>query len=130
MKSPREYQNEIRTHRRLGHQRVELAKSKAGVLEAGVSELGTAQLRTVAAVWLLEELKKKVLARNTVLGNIHRNAAHSDAPRLLRMYQTDVDMFLWVITCCGLIEIDEQAQRISAVPEDMRDTFSRVLSAR
>lgn len=78
-------------------------------------------------MWLLEELKKKVMARNTVLGNIHRDAASSDASRFLRMYQTDVDMILWVMTCCGLVEVDEQVQRIAAVPSDMRDTFSRVL---
>jgi len=114
-----------------GHRGVELAKSKAGVLKAGVLDAGAdLPTRAVAGMWLLEELKKKVMARNTVLGNIHRDAASSDAPRFLRMYQTDVDMILWVMTCCGLVEVDEQVQRIAAVPSDMRDTFSRVLGRR
>lgn len=109
---------------------VELAKPKAGVLKAGAGEVGNAPLRAVAGLWLIGELRKKAMARNTVLGNIHRNAASSDAAQFLRMYQTDVDMFLWVMTCCGLVEVDEQAQRIAAVPSDMRDTFSRVLGRR
>lgn len=122
--------NQVGKNRRAGNRVGGAGDLEAGVSNAGAGEIGNAPLRAVASVWLLEELKKKVMARNTVLGNIHRDAASSDAPRFLKMYQTDVDMLLWVVTCCGLVEVDEQAQRIAAIPSDMRDTFSRVLGRR
>lgn len=113
------------------YQEAEAGVPRAGVLKAGVSGAGgNSPLRAVASVWLLEQIKKKVEYRNTILGNINRSSASMDAPVLLRQHQVDLDMLLWVVTCCGLVEIDEQAQRIAAVPSDMRDTFSRVLGRR
>lgn len=114
-------------NRRAGHQGVELAKSKAGVLRAGVLAPAGTALRATAAVFLLTELKDKVSRRNTMLENVQRGIVTSEGRVLIRGRQLDIDTILWIITCCGLVEVDEQAQRIAACPEDCRATLSEVL---
>lgn len=110
-----------------GHQGVELAKSKAGVSRAGVSSRRIGELRAEATFLLMEELRQKINDRNLTLQNIIRNQSDSQSEYQVRARQLDIDTILWIITCCGLVEVDEQAQRIAACPEDYRATLSEVL---
>lgn len=114
-------------NRGAGDRRDGAGVSSAGSLRAGVSSGQPDRVRVVAASFLLTELQRKVGSRNTALRNVLNGLKLSECRDLIKMFQTDVDTILWIITCCGLVEIDERARRDAACPEDLRATLSDVL---
>jgi hypothetical protein len=68
--------------------------------------------------------------RNSILRNIHNDTAASNAVVRLKARQDEVDAILWLMTCAALVEADERLRALAACPDDMKETFARVLSAR
>lgn len=131
MKSPREYQGEID---RLGANRgAGAGNPRAGVSEAGVLPLpvaGTGDCRREANKLLIELLTVKTVDRNNLLRNVQIGLSIIHSAKRACALQWEIDALLWMMTCCGLVEIDEEARRIAACPKHLCNTLSEVLGTR
>lgn len=111
----------------------ELANQKAGVLGAGVSApaiAGIGDCRREANKLLIELLTIKAVDRNNFLRNVQIKLSIIYSTKRAQRLQSEIDALLWMMTCCGLVEIDDEARRIAACPEHLRSTLSEVLGTR